>query len=96
MDLLFLIMMDGKSNDVHNQNILETLLKELRVKSGMRQIDVASELGMQQSMVSKYEVGERRLDILEVRKLCHLFKISLSEFSDLLEERINQKNETYR
>jgi len=89
-------MTDEKSKDAHNQNILESLLKELRVNAGMRQIDVATKLGIQQSMVSKYEVGERRLDILEVRKLCELFHISLSEFSNLLEERIKQKNETYR
>lgn len=89
-------MTDEKSKDAHNQNILESLLKELRVNAGMRQIDVAIKLGIQQSMVSKYEVGERRLDILEVRKLCELFHISLSEFSNLLEERIKQKNETYR
>lgn len=84
-------MTDEKSKDAHNQNILESLLKELRVNAGMRQIDVATKLGIQQSMVSKYEVGERRLDILEVRKLCELFHISLSEFSNLLEERIKQK-----
>ena len=66
-------MAGGKSKDPNNQKIVESLLKELRVNAGLRQIDVASALGIQQSMVSKYEVGERRLDILEIRELCALF-----------------------
>ena len=86
-------MAGEKSSDGHDEKIVEALLTELRVKAGLRQIDVASGLGIQQSMVSKYEVGERRLDILEIREICKLFGLSLSDFVELLEIRIGGVNE---
>ena len=86
-------MAGGKSKDMKDQKIVEALLKELRVNSGLRQIDVAAALGIQQSMVSKYEVGERRLDILEIRTLCNLFGLSLEKFIKELEKRLEGNNE---
>lgn len=64
---------------------IQELLRELRVEAGLRQIDVARKLGVPQSRVSKYEWGERRLDLLEVRDLCKLFGVSLSDFVASLE-----------
>lgn len=87
-------MTNSNYNDLKNQKIVESLLKEMRINSGLRQADVAIALGVQQSMVSKYEVGERRLDILEIRRLCKLFKISLEDFIKLLEMRLKENDET--
>lgn len=87
-------MTNSNYNDLKNQRIVESLLKEMRISSGLRQTDVAIALGVQQSMVSKYEVGERRLDILEIRRLCQLFKISLEDFIKLLEMRLKENDET--
>lgn len=85
--------MSTKSKNINDQKIVESLLKELRVNAGLRQSDIASALGIQQSMVSKYEVGERRLDILEVREICALFGLSLSQFIEILEKRLGDDNE---
>ncbi len=41
------------------------LLIETRRASGLTQVDVASGLGKPQSFVSKYERGERRLNVIE-------------------------------
>lgn len=41
------------------------LLKEARKKKGLTQAVVAVRLGKPQSFVSKYESGERRLDVVE-------------------------------
>lgn len=84
-------MASGKSKDIKDQKIVEALLKELRVNARLRQIDVAAAMGIQQSMVSKYEVGERRLDILEIRALCRLFEISLEDFISELERRLEDR-----
>lgn len=46
------------------------LLRELRERAGLRQVDVAMRLNEPQSFVSKYESGERRLDVIEFRAVC--------------------------
>lgn len=42
------------------------LLRELRIEAGLTQIEVAERLDEPQSFVSKYESGERRLDVIEL------------------------------
>jgi transcriptional regulator with XRE-family HTH domain len=64
------------------------LLRELRVAAGLRQEHIAAILHVPQSFVSKYESGERRLDIMEVRGLCKVFGITLQEFAGLLEKKL--------
>jgi transcriptional regulator with XRE-family HTH domain len=70
------------------QLTLQRLLRELRSKAGLRQQDVAERIDEPQSFVSKYESGERRLDILELRELCACLGISLTRFVKLLEDRL--------
>ncbi len=52
----------------------------------MRQVDVATRLGVPQSFVSKYESGERRLDLVELQQVCAAIGISLKEFVRRFEE----------
>jgi transcriptional regulator with XRE-family HTH domain len=67
---------------------LQALLKEVRNEAGLRQADLAERLGQPQSFVSKYESGERRLDILELRQVCQALGVPLREFVRRLEERL--------
>jgi transcriptional regulator with XRE-family HTH domain len=53
------------------------LLKDARERSALTQLDVAKQLGVPQSFVSKYESGERRLDLLEVRRICLVLNTGL-------------------
>ncbi|HEX9729332.1 MAG TPA: helix-turn-helix transcriptional regulator [Gemmatimonadales bacterium] len=59
--------------------VVARLLKEARERSGLTQRDVAARLKVPQSFVSKYESAERRLDVLELRRLCRVLKISLPD-----------------
>lgn len=68
------------------QQRLQDLLRQIRLDVGMRQADLAERLGQSQSFVSKYESGERRLDLLELRQICEAVGISLSEFIRKFEE----------
>jgi predicted transcriptional regulator len=43
------------------------LLRTLRREAGLTQVEVAERLDVPQSFVSKYESGERRLDVIELR-----------------------------
>lgn len=44
---------------------LRALLVAERERAGLTQVDVAGRLGKPQSYVSKYERGERRIDLVE-------------------------------
>ena len=75
-----------KAHSVSAQEQLQALLRQVRTEAGLTQTDVAQRLGQPQSFVSKYESGERRLDILELRELCQVIGIPLSEFIRRLEQ----------
>lgn len=62
-----------------------TLMRQLRIDAGMRQVDLARKLGEPQSFVSRYESGDRRLDVLELRHICAVLGVSLATFVERLE-----------
>lgn len=53
-------------------------LRALREEAGLSQVAVASALGVSQSFVAKYEGGDRRLDLLQLREVCEALGIKLS------------------
>lgn len=73
--------------------ILLRLLKEERMNSGLRQVDLAERLGVHQSFVSKYEVGERRLDVLELKAICSVLGLTLGEFIARLEAELEKRTD---
>ena len=76
----------SKRNSLTEQARLQALLKSVRMKAGLRQVDLAAQLGQPQSFVSKFESGERRLDILELRQVCAILGVSLEQFAARLED----------
>lgn len=60
---------------------LQRLLREIRVEAGLKQADVAERIGSDQSFVSRYERGERRLDLVELEAICTACKMKLEEFA---------------
>ena len=72
-----------------DQQALLGLLRELRHEAGLRQQDLADRLGEPQSFVSKIETGERRLDVLELRRVCQALGVTLARFVVLLERRLS-------
>lgn len=53
------------------------LLRHYRSRAGLRQVDLAQRLGRTQSYVSNYEVGQRRLDLIELSAVCDALDISV-------------------
>lgn len=58
--------------------LLRKMLQRERLVSGLTQEDVATDLGRAQSFVSKYEQGERRLDIVDFIRLCEVLSTNPS------------------
>jgi transcriptional regulator with XRE-family HTH domain len=56
---------------------LIALLRDAREGSGLSQADLAHRLGRPQSWVSKVEIGERRLDLEELRQVCEALDVDI-------------------
>ena len=78
----------AKPHPQEGHDSLLALLRQIRLDAKLRQVDLAERLGQPQSFVSKYESGERRLDILELRSLCKAVGITLEQFVAKLEQRL--------
>lgn len=55
-----------------DNEILLRLLRERRRASGLRQVDLATKLRLDQSSVSKVERGQIRLDVVQLRRWCRV------------------------
>lgn len=70
--------------------VLQKLLRDIRKEAHLTQSELASRLSRPQSYVSKYESGERRLDILEIQDVCFQCSLTLSAFSSRLEQELGK------
>jgi len=70
---------------------LRELLTVARSKSGLTQLDVANRLGRPQSFVSKYESGERRLDVVEFLEVCAAIEVDAVKILRRVESVRNQQ-----
>lgn len=70
-----------------NAVILGALLEQARAGIGLSQTDLAQRLGKKQSFVSKYEAGQRFLDLTEFIRICRELVVDPSEKLSQLEER---------
>jgi len=68
--------------------VLIECLKDYRLQSKMTQQELALHLGCSQTYISKYEQCQKRLDIIEVRKICLCLGISFQEMVAEFEERL--------
>lgn len=81
----------GKSIGTPAQKKLLVLLRQLRLDAGLRQEDLAQRLGKPQPYVSRYESGERRLDILELREVCVALRVKLTDFVQEFEKSLSSR-----
>ena len=67
--------MEQRQGREYLREALRKSLVEARRRKGLTQAKVAELLGRPQSFVSKYETGERRLDVAEFLEVCHALSI---------------------
>lgn len=59
---------------------LARMLRARRAYLGLRQVDLCDRLGVNSTFVSKYETGERRLDLIELRQILEALDTDLTTF----------------
>jgi transcriptional regulator with XRE-family HTH domain len=69
-----------------DRKVFLRLLRRVRVEAKLTQADLAKILGVTQARVSKYEQGERRIDMLELKAICDAITLPLMEFARRFEE----------
>jgi transcriptional regulator with XRE-family HTH domain len=79
--------MDKSIHTTEYAALLE-LLREVRLAAGITQVELAARLRRSQSFVSKVEVGETRLDVIQLRTILNALGSTLPEFVGSLEARI--------
>lgn len=60
-------------------------LRELRQEAGLTQVQVAAGLEVPQSFVSKYESGERRLDVVELGHVAEVLGVTVQRVLERME-----------
>ena len=68
--------------------ILLELLREQRQKAGLTQVELAEKIDENQVYVSRYERGESRLDVVQLRCLCQAMGVGLVTFVRRFESRL--------
>ena len=77
-----------KSIHTNQYKLMVDLLREERISHHLTQEQLASKLNIKQSVISKIETCERRIDFIELRQICLAIGLSLINFINKFEERI--------
>jgi len=67
-------------------HLMLALLRAARERAGLTQYDLADKLGRSQSFVGKCEMGERRLDMVQLRDFCLALDVPFLEFVQRFED----------
>ena len=81
-----------KSIYSRDYQVMLRLLREARIESGLTQVELATRLKLTQSLLSKIERGDRRLDLAELRSFCRAIGIGLIEFVGRVERELTKRS----
>ncbi len=79
----------ARSLHTADYDYFRSLLIAARERSGLTQAQVAAKMRRPQSFVSKYENGERRLDVVEFVQVCAALGVSPQSIVANLHKRIS-------
>ena len=81
-----------KSIYTREYEVLIRLLRETREQANVTQVELARRLKQTQSFVSKIELGDRRLDLVQLRTILTALGTSLGEFVTRFEEALKDRS----
>ncbi len=79
-----------KSLNTEEHQVLAELLRELRTEAGLTQVELATRLARPQSLVSGYESGQRRVDLVEIRSIAHALGTTLPNVVERFERALQE------
>ena len=80
-----------KSTFSREYKAFSQLLRECRQEAGISQVELAARLKETQSEISKFERGERRLDLVQLGWWCKALGCALSEFVKRYEQQLGSR-----
>ncbi len=80
-----------KSIYTREYKVLLRVLRETREHAGMTQVELARRLSQTQSYVSKIEVGDRRLDLIQLRTILVALGEGLGDFVSRFEGALEER-----
>lgn len=80
-----------KSPFTREHRLLIAMLRERRRAASLTQAQIAKKLGLTQSVVSKWERGDRRVDLIQLLAWCRATGDTLSGFAADFESRVKRK-----
>lgn len=78
--------MRAKTIYAREYRLLLDMLRDKRVAKGLTQVQLAAKLKLNQSILSRYERGELRMDLIQLRNWLKALGISLTDFVAEYEE----------
>ena len=69
------------SRQQKNRLLLRQLLRQAREEAGMIQGELSQKLGRSQGFVSKYELGDRRIDLVDMADICDALGVSFLDLA---------------
>lgn len=64
------------------------LLRQKRELAGITQIQLSNKLGVSQTIISKIETCERRIDVIELIDICNVINVSFVDFLNEFNKKI--------
>jgi transcriptional regulator with XRE-family HTH domain len=80
-----------KSTFTKEYQVFCHLLRQSREQSGITQVQLAKQLNETQSEISKFERGERRLDLVQLHQWCKATGVRLADFARSFEDAVSAK-----
>lgn len=71
------------------------LMAEARERQELTQAELATRLGKPQSFVSKYESGERRLDLVEFISVCNALEVEATALFQTILMKLHEYKSSY-
>ena len=76
-------------NNPQNRKILGEVVQHFREKAGLKQKELAEQLGQTQSFISKWEADHRRIDVLQLTDFCRVVGKTPGRFLAELNKRLS-------